>query len=158
MRRAGGEREPLAGTDGGERAVGEVAVVVDDQGVVGGDAVVRRVDGDDRVLEQIVKQLNKLVDVIEVLDLTREDFVERELVMIKVSATSGQRSEIIEMANIFRSKVVDMSPASITIEATGSEGKLRALLDLVRPFGIVELVRSGRIAIARSSKNEVSKA
>jgi acetolactate synthase-1/3 small subunit len=78
--------------------------------------------------------------------------------MIKVSATSGQRSEIIEMANIFRSKVVDMSPASITIEATGSEGKLRALLDLVRPFGIVELVRSGRIAIARSSKNEVSKA
>jgi acetolactate synthase-1/3 small subunit len=116
------------------------------------------VDGDDRVLEQIVKQLNKLVDVIEVLDLTREDFVERELVMIKVSATSGQRSEIIEMANIFRSKVVDMSPASITIEATGSEGKLRALLDLVRPFGIVELVRSGRIAIARSSKNEVSKA
>lgn len=111
------------------------------------------VQGDERVLEQIVKQLNKLVDTIEVLDLTQEDFVERELMMVKVNATSGQRSEIIEMANIFRAKVVDMSPATITIEATGSEGKLRALLDLVRPFGIVELVRSGRIAIARSQKN-----
>ena len=116
------------------------------------------VDGDDRVLEQIVKQLNKLVDTIEVLDLTREDFVERELVMIKVNATSSQRSEIIEMANIFRAKVVDMSSATITIEATGSEGKLRALLDLVRPFGIAELVRSGRIAIARSQKNAATTA
>lgn len=116
------------------------------------------VDGDDRVLEQIVKQLNKLVDTIEVLDLTREDFVERELMMVKVNATSSQRSELIEMANIFRAKVVDMSPATITIEATGSEGKLSALLDLVRPFGIVELVRSGRIAIARSQKNGVATA
>lgn len=116
------------------------------------------VEGDERVLEQIVKQLNKLVDTIEVLDLTQEDFVERELMMVKISATSAQRSEIIEMANIFRAKVVDMSPATITIEATGSEGKLRALLDLVRPFGIVELVRSGRIAIARSQKNGNSNA
>jgi acetolactate synthase I/III small subunit len=111
------------------------------------------VDGDDRVLEQIVKQLNKLIDTIEVLDLTSEDFVERELMMVKVHATSGQRSEIIEMANIFRAKVVDMAPGTITLEATGSEGKLRALLDLVRPFGIIELVRSGRIAIARAQKN-----
>lgn len=110
------------------------------------------VEGDERVLEQIVKQLNKLVDTIEVLDLTQEDFVERELMMVKVNASSVQRSELIEIANIFRAKVVDMAPGTITIEATGSEGKLRALLDLVRPFGIVELVRSGRIAIARSQK------
>lgn len=115
------------------------------------------VDGDERVLEQIVKQLNKLVDTIDVLDLTQEDFVERELMMVKVNATSAQRSEIIEMANIFRAKVVDMAPGTITIEATGSEGKLRALLDLVRPFGIVELVRSGRIAIARAQKNGTTK-
>lgn len=112
------------------------------------------VPGDDRVLQQIVKQLNKLVDTIEVTDLTGEDFVERELVMVKVAANSQRRSEILEIVGIFRAKVVDLGPASLTIEVTGSEGKVRAFIDTMRPFGIEELVRTGRIAIARSVKQE----
>ena len=111
------------------------------------------VRGDDRVLEQIVKQLKKLVDVIEVQDLTRESYVERELVMIKIGADSTRRSEIMELANIFRAKVVDISPGAITVEVTGSQGKVKAFIDMMRPFGIRELVRTGRIAIARSAKN-----
>ncbi|MBI4557119.1 MAG: acetolactate synthase small subunit [Candidatus Hydrogenedentes bacterium] len=110
------------------------------------------VRGDDKVLEQIVKQLNKLVDTIEVIDLTRSDFVERELIMIKVSANSAQRSEIIEIANIFRAKVVDLGTDAVTVEATGSEGKLAGFIEMMRPFGIRELVRTGKIAITRSQK------
>ncbi len=121
------------------------------------DAAVSRmtvvVCGDDRVLEQIVKQLKKLVDIIEVLDLTREDHVERELVMIKIAAGSKKRGEVVELANIFRAKVIDMGSDAMTIEATGSEDKLAAFIDMVRPFGIRELVRTGKIAIARSPKN-----
>lgn len=109
------------------------------------------VHGDDRVLEQIVKQLKKMVDVIEVIDLTRESYVERELVMIKVAADAVRRSEVMEIATIFRAKVVDISPDAITVEVTGSEGKIKAFIDMMRPFGIRELVRTGRIAIARSA-------
>lgn len=110
------------------------------------------VRGDDRVLEQIMKQLNKLVDTIEVTDLTQEDHVERELVMIKVAAANKVRSEIVEVATVFRAKVVDMGKDAMTVEVTGSEGKIRAFIDMMRPFGIQELVRTGKIAIARSSK------
>jgi acetolactate synthase-1/3 small subunit len=109
------------------------------------------VSGDDRVLEQIVKQLKKLVDVIEVLDLTQEEFVERELVMVKIAASGARRAEVIEVSNIFRAKVVDISEEALVVEATGSEGKIRAFIDMMRPFGIQELVRTGRIAIARSN-------
>ena len=109
--------------------------------------------GDDKVLEQIIKQLNKLIDVIEVTDLTREDFVERELIMLKVNASSPQRGELIDIASIFRAKVVDVSADSMVIEMTGSEGKLAAFIDMVRPFGIKELVRTGEIAVARSTKS-----
>jgi acetolactate synthase-1/3 small subunit len=112
------------------------------------------VRGDDRVLEQIVKQLNKLVEVIEVRDLTRESYVERELVMIKVAADGARRSEITDIANIFRAKVVDISAGAITVEVTGSQGKVQAFVDMMRPFGIRELVRTGRIAIARSNKDK----
>ena len=110
------------------------------------------VRGDDNVLEQIIKQLYKLVDVIEVADLTDKDFVERELVMVKIGATSKQRSEVIEIVSIFRAKVVDVSPKSMIVEVTGSEGKVEAFVDMMRPFGILELVRTGEIAIVRSLK------
>lgn len=110
------------------------------------------VRGDDQVLEQIVKQLNKLVDTIEVLDLTSEDHVERELIMIKVAAGNGSRSQVIEVANIFRAKVIDMGKDAMTVEVTGSAGKVRAFIDMMRPFGIEELVRTGKVAIARSPK------
>jgi acetolactate synthase-1/3 small subunit len=108
------------------------------------------VRGDDTVLEQIIKQLNKLVDTIEVIDLTNQDFVERELVMIKVRVDSKRRSEVVEIASIFRAKVVDCSANSMILEVTGSEGKVEAFIDMMRPFGIKELVRTGEVAISRS--------
>ncbi|MDZ4857866.1 MAG: acetolactate synthase small subunit [Candidatus Hydrogenedentes bacterium] len=111
------------------------------------------VEGDDRVLAQIVKQLEKLVEVIEITDLTKLSYVERELVMVKIAVAGEGRTPIIEIANIFRAKVVDISPESMIIEATGSEGKIRAFIDMMRPFGIRELVRTGRIAVARSLNN-----
>ena len=109
------------------------------------------VRGDEGVLTQIMKQLNKLVDVIEVQDLTKESFVERELVMIKVSATGKSRSEVVEITSIFRAKVVDMGTESMILLVTGAKGKVSAFIDMMRPFGILELVRTGQIAIARSS-------
>src|SRR5690242_16646467 len=107
--------------------------------------------GDDRVLEQIVNQLQKLVEVIEVKDLTRDKHVERELVLIKVSADSTRRTELLEIANIFRAKVIDMSADAVIIEVTGSEDKIAAIIDMVRPFGIEEIARTGKIALSRSS-------
>lgn len=110
------------------------------------------VRGDDRVLAQIMTQLNKLVDVIEVRDLTVESFVERELVMVKVKADSRQRGEVVEIASIFRAKVVDVGSENMIVEVTGAEGKVEAFVDMMRPFGVLELVRTGEIAIARSAK------
>ena len=107
------------------------------------------VRGDDNVVEQILKQLNRLVDVITVQDLTEQSFIERELMLVKVETTSQSRSEVIEIADIFRTKVVDVQQGSLTIEASGSVDKLKALLDLLTPYGIKELVRTGRIGLAR---------
>lgn len=107
--------------------------------------------GDERVLEQIVNQLQKLVEVIEVKDLTRDKHVERELVLIKVATDSSRRTELLEIANIFRAKVVDMSADAVIIEVTGSEDKIAAIIDMVRPFGIEEIARTGKIALSRSS-------
>ncbi len=107
------------------------------------------VRGDDKVLAQIIQQLNKLVDVIEVQDLTQGDFVERELVMVKVKAGSKQRAEVVEIANIFRAKVVDIGAASMIMEITGAEGKITAFVNMMSAFGIEELVRTGEIAISR---------
>lgn len=112
------------------------------------------VHGDDRVLAQIVSQLNKLVEVIEVIDLTKESFVERELIMIKTSANTQQRTELLEIVNIFRAKVIDISAGTTTVEVTGSDAKVKAFMDMMRPFGIQELARTGKIALTRSSEAE----
>ena len=105
--------------------------------------------GDDAVLEQITKQLNKLIDVIKVQDFAKKDFVDRELVLVKVSYSSQTRSEIMQTVDIFRTKIVDVSPSTLTIEITGAEKKVEAFIDLMKPFGIKELVRTGKVAIAR---------
>ena len=110
------------------------------------------VQGDARVLDQITKQLNKVVEVIEVSDLTSLDHVERELVMVRIAA-DNRRTDILEVAAIFRAKVVDVSGNALIVEATGTEGKVEAFIDMMRPFGIQELVRTGSIAIARTRKN-----
>jgi acetolactate synthase-1/3 small subunit len=107
------------------------------------------VKGDDSVVEQILKQLNRLVDVIKVQDLTEEKFIERELMLVKVAASTQTRSEIIEIADIFRTKIVDVQRSTITMEASGSGDKLAALTDLLTPYGIRELVRTGRIGMSR---------
>ena len=111
------------------------------------------VDAADTALEQVTKQLNKLIHVLKIVELDREIAVERELQMVKVSADGQTRSEIIEIADVFRSKVVDVDTDAITIEATGSPEKLAAMVRLLAPYGIRELVRSGMIAVGRGSKS-----
>ena len=103
-------------------------------------------------LEQIIKQLNKLLHVLKIVELKGDEAVERELVMIKVKANEHNRSDVLEIVKLFRVRVVDVHPESLTIEATGAEGKLEALLRLLRPFGIIELVRSGAVAVTRGPR------
>ena len=110
------------------------------------------VRGDDVVVEQIGKQLNRLIDVIKVVDLTEEEHVERQLVLIKVSADGSARSEIMQIVDIFRAKVVDVGAKSIVVEITGTADKVTALLDLLRRFGIQEIARTGQVAISRASR------
>jgi len=109
------------------------------------------VRGEQEELNQIIQQLNKLVEVIEVADLTARNFVERELVMVKVAVGADRRGELVELATIFRAKVVDVGADSMTLEITGAEGKVKAFVDMLRPMGIQELVRTGEIAIARAN-------
>lgn len=112
------------------------------------------VEGDERVLEQITKQLNKLIDVIKVRDLQFQNSVERELALIKVNTNSLPiRSEIIQMVDIFRAKIIDVNNQIMTIETTGTEDKVNALIELLRPFGLKEVVRTGKIALSRGSKD-----
>lgn len=106
-------------------------------------------EGDDRIIEQISKQLNKLVDVIKVVDFTEKDFVERETALIKIHTRPEDRAEALRVADIFRAKVVDSTPDTYTIEITGDQKKISAIIDLLRPLGIKEMVRTGRIALAR---------
>lgn len=113
--------------------------------------------GDDRVIEQITKQLNKLVDIIKVQDLSGEENISRELVLVKVHATASTRSDILQVVNTFRAKVVDVSTASLTVEVTGNEEKVDAMLELLRPFGIKEVVRTGTIALSRKSELNLKK-
>lgn len=108
--------------------------------------------GDDQVVEQITKQLNKLVNVIKVSDLTAEEHIERELAMIKVNVDAKDRAEILSIVDIFRAKVIDVSPVTYTIEMTGDNEKVKAIMELLKPFGIKEIVRTGKIAMARSPK------
>lgn len=107
------------------------------------------VTGDDAVMEQIVKQLSKLVDVIAIRKLDSAGSIKREILLVKVKATEKNRSSIVEVAAIFRSRVIDISPNTITIEATGSFDKLEGLLQLLRPYGILELARTGLVALER---------
>jgi len=111
--------------------------------------------GDDQVIEQITKQLNKLIDTIKVVDLTFESFVERELVLIKVQSSPSSRPEIMQIAEIFRAKVVDISPKSLTLEATGGQQKVDAIIKMLKPFGIKEIARTGRVALKREFQGEV---
>lgn len=108
--------------------------------------------GDDAVLEQITKQLNKLVDVIKVLDFSDGSAIERELALIKVTAEDDSRAEVLRIVDIFRAKIIDVTPKSYTIEATGAPVKINAILDLLRPLGLKELVRTGAVAIGRGAK------
>ena len=116
------------------------------------------VRGDEFVIEQVMKQLHKLIDVIKVNDLTDDSHVERELVLIRVNAEPQHRAEILRTADIFRAKVIDVTPLSFTLEATGEEGKLEAFVELLRPMGLQEIVRTGKVAIARGPKTRVRRA
>lgn len=120
------------------------------------DASVSRITlvvaGDEQILDQVKKQLNKLVDTIKVVDLTTQPHVERELALIKVRAPYESRSEIMQIVDVFRSKIIDVSRDALTVELTGDDGKILAMLDLLGEFGIVELARSGKVALSRGAK------
>ena len=111
------------------------------------------VEADEIAYEQITKQLHKLVSVYKISDMTHEDAIERELVLFKVNAPADRRSEIIEIATVFRAKIVDVGRSSLTIEATGDESKLKGMEDLFRAYGIKEITRTGKIAMSRNSKD-----
>jgi acetolactate synthase-1/3 small subunit len=108
--------------------------------------------GDEFIIEQIIKQLRRLVDVFKVVDVSEGEFVEREMALIKVRAEEESRAEILRMCDIFRCKVVDVSPKSYTLEVTGPESKLKAVIELLRPVGIKEITRTGTIAMMREKK------
>jgi acetolactate synthase-1/3 small subunit len=108
------------------------------------------VKGDDRVLDQVRKQLEKIITVVKVNDFSGQTFVERDLMLIKVSTEGGKRSEVYELTEIFRGRIVDVGPAHVMIEISGQERKIEAFIEAMRPYGIIELVRTGRIALLRT--------
>ena len=112
------------------------------------------VNGSTTMVEQVRKQLNKVVDVVKAVDITDDNITARELALIKVKATSATRSEIIEIADIFRANIVDVAPDSLIIEITGDEDKVDSLLKLLRGFGIREIARTGRIAMMRGGTRQ----
>jgi acetolactate synthase-1/3 small subunit len=105
--------------------------------------------GDEATLEQIVKQLNKLVEVLEVQDFREGEYVDRELVLVKVGVDSETRAEVMQITDIFRAKIVDVQPKSITIEVTGNESKVEKFLGLMKTFGVLDLTRTGKVALPR---------
>ncbi len=111
------------------------------------------VDGTTAMVEQVRKQLDKVIDVVKVSDITGDDIVARELALIKVKADSTTRSEIIQIVDIFRANIVDVASGSVTIEVTGDEDKIDSLLSLLRSFGIKEIVRTGRVAMVRGGSS-----
>ena len=113
------------------------------------------VDGTTAMVEQVRKQLDKVINVVKVSDITEDDIVARELALIKVKATSSTRSEIIQIVDIFRANIVDVAPDSVTIEVTGDEEKISSLFALLRGFGIREVSRTGRIAMTRGSPRPI---
>lgn len=110
--------------------------------------------GDDRIIEQVIKQLNKLVDVIKVSDLAGKSYVEREMVLIKVVAEDEKRSEVLRVVDIFRGRIIDMSPKGFIIEVTGTEEKINAMLTLLKPLGLKEIARTGFVAMLRTDQNQ----
>lgn len=109
--------------------------------------------GEANIIEQITKQLHKLIDVIKVVDMSEVDYVEREMAIIRVKADAETRAEVLRIIDIFRGKVVDVSPKSYAVEITGSRSKVRAIIDILKPIGIQEIVRTGSIAMARAKKS-----
>ncbi len=105
--------------------------------------------GDDATLEQIVKQLNKLVDVLAVRDFREGEYVDRELLLVKVNVDTKTRAEVMQITDIFRAKIVDVQPKSLTIEITGNESKVEKFIDLMKTFGVLELSRTGKVALPR---------
>jgi acetolactate synthase I/III small subunit len=105
--------------------------------------------GDDATLEQIVKQISKLIDVLEVIDFREHEYIDRELVLMRVKVDSKTRPEVMQMSDIFRAKIVDVQPESLTVEITGSEGKVEKFIALVKPYGILDLTRTGKVALPR---------
>ena len=103
-------------------------------------------------IEQTTKQLHKLINVIKITDLTESSFVDRELALIKVSSTTGTRSEIIQIADLFRGRIVDVAEDTLTVEVTGEQGKVNAIVHLLTKFGIKEIARTGRVALSRGSR------
>ena len=110
------------------------------------------VSGDDSIIEQIIKQLRKVIDIIKVQDLTRRQFVERDLMMMRVNVPPGKRGEVMEIVNIFRGRIIDVTPKDMIIELSGPERKLEAIILLLQQYGIKELCRTGSIAMMRGSK------
>ena len=109
------------------------------------------VHGDDQVLDQVRKQLDKIVSVVRVDDISSENYVERDLMLIKVRANPGQRVELSLLVEMFRGRVVDVTHDTLMVEVSGTEGKIEAFIDLMRPYGILELARTGRIALVRGN-------
>lgn len=107
------------------------------------------VKGDEKILEQVMKQLNKLIDIIKVIDFVEQPHLERDLVLIKVNAGKGKRSEVLEIVDIFRAKIVDVASSSVIVEMTGDEEKILALVNMLKPYGIKEIVRTGIVAMGR---------
>ena len=108
--------------------------------------------GEAAIIEQITKQLHKLIDVIKISDVSEGEFVEREMVLIRVKAEASTRAEVLRIIDIFRGKVVDVSPNSYALEITGADSKIKAVIDILRPLGIKEIVRTGKIAMMRAPK------
>lgn len=114
------------------------------------------VHGDDRVLEQVRKQLEKIITVVKVLDISKEAFVERDLVLATIAVGPEKRSEIRQLTEVFRARIVDVGPTTLMVEVSGTEDKVEALIDLLRPYGIQELARTGRVALVRECRRRQS--
>ncbi len=109
------------------------------------------VEGDDRTIEQVKKQLNRLIDVISIQDLTKEEYLDRELILVKISVTPKTRPELVEIAETLKAEVADVGVKTLTIQLVGDVPKVKTLLELVKPYGIEEIVRTGRVALSRDS-------
>jgi len=109
--------------------------------------------GSEQIVEQIIKQLRKLINVVRVQDLTSGDYVEREMILIRMKATGTKRAEILQIADIFRAKVIDVTHDALSLEVSGAQGKIEAFLELLEPLGILELMRTGTVAIPRAKKS-----